>query len=515
MDPPGRCVRGSYHRRVRSTEPTWSSGRRYALVRMLAAGGMAQVYEARAELPGGIERRVALKRILPERARDPRYRAMFLDEARVVSRLDHPHVVRLLDYGLLDDAEFLVLELVDGLDAGEAFRLARAERIPVASAALRVVVCIAEALAHAHACTDERGAPLGIVHRDVSPSNVLLGHDGTVKLTDFGIALSTVKTDRTETGYVKGKAAFMSPEQGRGERVSAAADVWALGRTLLALSVGDPSASPEAWPAPIAPLLARCLAPVAGERPSAAEVAGMARTLAGPEGERELGALMTAVRPLHGAPTSFDRALDLLLEGGADGSRAFTVQNARTGPATPHARGAQSVLARRRALAAALALVGLAGMALLAMRWPETRAPEAPPAATAALDGGPASDAGTDAPATDAGEREGEPDAPREAPRAIRAHRPEGPAPRAPEPAPASTNETPVATGWLRIGGEALLRARVSIDGLAVGHAPLEREVAVGEHRVRVERDDGSVVLERSVAVTESHRRASPLRVTE
>ncbi|MCB9631364.1 MAG: protein kinase [Sandaracinus sp.] len=186
--------------------------RRYRIVRSIATGGMAQVFEAVWERPGGIERRVALKRMLPEHASDASLRALFFDEARIVSRLVHPNVVQLLDFGMVEGAEFHVLELVDGLDAGEAFRIGRANEAPLGvELATFVMAEVAEALAHAHALTDAQGRPLGIVHRDVSPSNVLVSWSGDVKLGDFGIALGLDRTERvTRTGLVRGKEEFMA-----------------------------------------------------------------------------------------------------------------------------------------------------------------------------------------------------------------------------------------------------------------------------------------------------------------
>lgn len=223
------------------------SAQRYRLTRTLGTGGMAQVFSAVAE-GHGVERRVAIKRMLGAIA-DDAARAMFLDEARIASQLHHGSIVQVLDYGVVEQDPFMVLELVDGLDVGRAARVGRTNGAPIPEGvALHVCAELAHALAYVHARTDDGGRPLGIVHRDVSPANVLCSWEGDVKLSDFGIALAFSRTEKTATGVVKGKPGYMAPEQGLGREVTGAADVFALGNTLHALLTGAPVRGAEELP---------------------------------------------------------------------------------------------------------------------------------------------------------------------------------------------------------------------------------------------------------------------------
>ena len=206
---------------------------RYDLLRLLGSGGMAQVFEATAVADSGISRRVAIKRILPHLARDQSMRQLFFEEARVASRLQHGSIVQVLDYGDVDGSQFIVMEFVHGLDAMTAVEHGRAAGTPIPEGvALHVTCAVAEALRYVHGLSDDDGVPLGVVHRDVSPHNVLLSWEGDVKLSDFGIALEKDRTMRTTAGIVRGKMAFLSPEQLRGERATSASDVHALGAPL-------------------------------------------------------------------------------------------------------------------------------------------------------------------------------------------------------------------------------------------------------------------------------------------
>ncbi|MFO0738898.1 MAG: protein kinase [Labilithrix sp.] len=212
--------------------------RRYRVVGQLGRGGMAEVLEAQAMGEAGFERRVAIKRMLPAAASDASSGRMFVDEARIASQLHHANIVSILDYGIVDGTPFQVLEFVDGADGRTLVRKSEAGRLPV-DVALHLCAQVGHALSYAHAARDERGAPLGIVHRDVTPGNVLVSWEGDVKLADFGIAFSENRTEVTEYGMTKGTPSYMSPEQALGVPVDARADVFSLGCVLHMLLTGS------------------------------------------------------------------------------------------------------------------------------------------------------------------------------------------------------------------------------------------------------------------------------------
>ena len=161
----------------------------YVIERRLATGGMAEVFVAQRKGPHGFSKRVALKRILPQYAGDPDFVSMFIDEAKVAAQLQHPNVVQVFDFGEHGGELFLAMELVEGTNVNKLLRTVAAQRtrIPV-DTALYIAAQTAHALAYAHRLADPGGSPLGFVHRDVSPANVLLTATGHVKLTDFGIS---------------------------------------------------------------------------------------------------------------------------------------------------------------------------------------------------------------------------------------------------------------------------------------------------------------------------------------
>lgn len=208
---------------------------RYRLVRQIATGGSAEILEAVLEVPDGFSRRVAVKRLLPAVAADPSYVNAFLDEARITSLLQHPHVAAVIDFGQLEGAPAQVLELIEGLNAAQLVR----ELGPVSPwAALEIVVALTTALAYAHEATDLEGRPLGVVHRDISPDNVMLGWNGDIKLIDFGIALAHRRKSATAVGVVKGKLDYMAPEQYQASDVDARADLFSTGCLLHFLLTG-------------------------------------------------------------------------------------------------------------------------------------------------------------------------------------------------------------------------------------------------------------------------------------
>ncbi len=203
---------------------------RYRTIRRLGSGGMADAFVVE-PIDGLGRERVCLKRLRGALADDPSQRARFMDEARVLSRLCHPNVVAVLDAGADREGPFLVTELVEGLDLRRLLLWVarRGERLPE-RLALGIAVDVLEALSHAHAH--------GVVHRDVTPANVLLGRDGRVVLIDFGIARSELQSERTRTGLVKGKVPYMAPEQALGKPVDGRTDLFALGVVLFEMLSG-------------------------------------------------------------------------------------------------------------------------------------------------------------------------------------------------------------------------------------------------------------------------------------
>jgi serine/threonine protein kinase len=212
---------------------------RYTVVRKIAEGGMAEIFLARQHGSEGFEKPVVLKRIHTGFAADEQFRNMLVDEAHISMGLHHNNIVQVLDLGRAGGRMFLVLELVDGWDLAWVLERAEAQKRPLPTGiALYVMAETCRALSYAHGRSDPEGQPLGIVHRDVSPQNVLLSEQGEVKLADFGIAKALTKRDRTATGVVKGKIAFMSPEQSRGEPLDARSDLFSLGTMLYLVTTG-------------------------------------------------------------------------------------------------------------------------------------------------------------------------------------------------------------------------------------------------------------------------------------
>jgi serine/threonine protein kinase len=212
---------------------------RYTVVRKLAEGGMAEIFLARQHGSEGFEKPVVLKRIHSGFYADEQFRNMLIDEAHISMTLHHNNIVQVLDLGRAAGRLFLVLELVDGWDLSWILERAEAAKRPIPMGlGLYVMVEVCRALAYAHGRTDVDGNPMGIVHRDVSPQNVLISDQGEVKLADFGIAKALTKRDRTAAGVVKGKIAFMSPEQAKGQLIDARSDLFSLGTMIYLVTTG-------------------------------------------------------------------------------------------------------------------------------------------------------------------------------------------------------------------------------------------------------------------------------------
>jgi serine/threonine protein kinase len=206
---------------------------RYELLHRLGHGGMATVYLGRAIGTAGFEKLVAVKVIHPHLANEPDFVEMFLDEARIAARIRHPHVVEILDLGREDDVFFMVMEYIEGDTLSTLLRELKktGELLPV-QAVLQMIADACEGLACAHDLVDPDGVPYHLVHRDVSPHNLLVGLDGRVSVVDFGIMKAAGKRSTTLTGQLRGKLPYMSPEQARGQPIDRRTDVFALGAVM-------------------------------------------------------------------------------------------------------------------------------------------------------------------------------------------------------------------------------------------------------------------------------------------
>jgi serine/threonine-protein kinase len=205
---------------------------RYEALFRIASGGMAEVFAGRVRGEGGFEKLVAIKRMLPHLADDPEFVSMFLDEARVAANVSSPHVVQTLDIGRTEDgALFIVMDLVVGLSLSELRAVSRQREEPLPKEiAVAILAQAAEGLHDAHEARTASGDALHLVHRDVSPQNLLVGADGRTRLTDFGIAFAAKsRMTETEHGKIKGKFAYFSPEQSHGAALDRRSDVFALG----------------------------------------------------------------------------------------------------------------------------------------------------------------------------------------------------------------------------------------------------------------------------------------------
>lgn len=212
---------------------------RYRIIRRLGTGGMAEVFLAKSTGAEGIEKVLVLKRVLPSFARSAKFISMFVDEAKVAMRLNHPNIVQVYAFEQFKAEFLLAMELVDGLDLGRLVAAVRrtGRKLPPGLAAY-VVQEVSKGLDYAHKRKDASNQPMDIVHRDVSPQNVLISYEGVVKVADFGIAKARMVSE--ETGVIKGKFAYMSPEQARGDRVDHRSDVYSLGVLLAELLSGRP-----------------------------------------------------------------------------------------------------------------------------------------------------------------------------------------------------------------------------------------------------------------------------------
>jgi len=213
-----------------STGPRGTRFGKYSLLNRIAVGGMAEIFLARQEGLEGFEKTICIKRIRPHLSSQPNFVRMFLNEAKLAAQLNHPNIVQIYDLGRINDSYFIAMEYISGRDMSRIIPKAEKAGIPFPMIyALRIASNVCEGLYYAHTKTDAYGNPLHVVHRDVTPENVLVGFNGTVKIVDFGIAKANTQIEQTRAGEIKGKLSYMSPEQAMGAQLDARSDIFALG----------------------------------------------------------------------------------------------------------------------------------------------------------------------------------------------------------------------------------------------------------------------------------------------
>jgi serine/threonine-protein kinase len=216
----------------RAPQEQLESLERYKLLARLGQGGMAEVYLAAWEVAPFVHRPVVIKRLHAHFNEDPRLVAMFLDEARLLTQLDHPHIVKTLEAGVIEGRCCIAMEYLEGQPLQRVLRRANERGGLAAHLAVSIAISVLDGLHYSHEIKDAHGQPLEIVHRDVSPQNVFVANDGQVKVLDFGIAKANSQEGHTATGIVKGKVGYIAPEQARAEHVDRRADIWSAGVVL-------------------------------------------------------------------------------------------------------------------------------------------------------------------------------------------------------------------------------------------------------------------------------------------
>src|SRR5690242_4484831 len=213
---------------------------RYRVIERLASGGMAEVFLAESAGIEGFKKRVAIKRVLPHLSEKKAFIAMFLDEARLSAHLSHSCVAQVFDIGVGDNAYFIVMEYVDGADLKGVIEYLRKVGRPFPmEPAVFIASKPCEGLSYAHELTNSEGEPLHVVHRDMSPPNVLITKYGEVKIVDFGLAKATSQLQKSESGIIKGKFSYLSPEAAMGQEVDCKTDIFAVGIILWELLAGQ------------------------------------------------------------------------------------------------------------------------------------------------------------------------------------------------------------------------------------------------------------------------------------
>ena len=212
---------------------------RYRVIEKLASGGMAEVFRAESAGLEGFKKQVAIKRVLPHLSEKKKFISMFLDEARLSAHLSHSNCVQVFDIGVGDNAYFIVMEFVDGADLKAVLETLKKQgrELPVEEAVF-IAIKICEGLCYAHELTDQEGRPFAVVHRDVSPPNVLITKYGEIKIVDFGLAKASSQLEKSEPGIIKGKFSYLSPEAAFGKDVDHRTDIFAVGIILWEMLAG-------------------------------------------------------------------------------------------------------------------------------------------------------------------------------------------------------------------------------------------------------------------------------------
>lgn len=206
---------------------------KYTLIDRLAVGGMAEIFLAKQVGLEGFEKTIVIKRIRPHLSKQTTFVRMFLNEAKLAAQLNHPNVVQIYDLGKISDSYFIAMEYISGRDMRRVIPKAESLGIPFPMVyALKIASSVCEGLYYAHQKTDLHGNPLSIVHRDVTPENIFVSFDGTVKMLDFGIAKAANQIEQTRAGEIKGKLSYMSPEQCSGKSLDCRSDIFSLGVVL-------------------------------------------------------------------------------------------------------------------------------------------------------------------------------------------------------------------------------------------------------------------------------------------
>ncbi len=497
---------------------------RYDICFELASGGMATVYLARLDGMGGFSKLVALKCIHPHLVRQEGFVEMFMDEARLASRIDHPGVCAVFDFGFGDGTYYMAMECLVGETLARVHRLTsqRPHLSPLPDHAFymaRIVTGVADALHAAHELRSNDGQFLNLVHRDVSPQNLMVTYDGAVKIMDFGIASAVDQLHLTKTGTVRGKFAYMSPEQLDGKELDRRSDIWSLGvvfwelltgrqlfggpseatamRAVLEAPIVPPSVARPGVPKELDDVVLRCLARSPAERfPTAAALSEALSALKPKRGPPVTAAVLAEwLRALF--PDLYARRLELVEQARqmtADGvlrvSRMLSqpdIETHRMSELTPAPKKTRRLLWPG---AAALALVALGAFAVVRSRstprnaQPSSSAAAAPAATARALAAPKAEPAKNDAPLSPA-----ETDAPSAppsssaAPDLAPADRAPAPAPRVRAAAPASTSSPASEPGSVDVatpGGW----ADVSIGAHRYGRTPLRLTLPAGRRTV-------------------------------